>query len=631
MSSSDALPSRFRPCLRWGIWLRALACLAMGAPAVLAAPKPMELETAKSGDWVRFGVVVASSQGLAGDKPLQYAYNDGLRLEKLLRGLGQMHPDHVHLIRTESATELHDKLESIGNTIADLHLKGRKVLLQFYYTGHGGGRNFHVGGESVGFGEVKALLEKGNPEARIYVLDVCQGASFFASKGFSTTQPVRVAIDLDKATKGEVTISSSAVEEQAYEVKTLGGSIFTSNWEMALRGAGDRNRDGQVTLFEAYNYAYDRTVAFSRETLNLPQHPSFSIDLTGAKDLQLTRPGADQGGLIFRDCPVGNYALLDIKRGIPVGEMRIPEAGDFSLALEPGSYRIDHTPASGPVVSAHAEVGGTAFTALRQEQFTRRPRGFALGKGNTPATYAGEEADGPNGGDFSLVNPLRSTWEWITWAAFSTPELGFHRDPFLPQGETVDRYGLRGGFAEAASGRVFGLQSLKSGFGGWKGGFHFSFENHTLEYAAQGQEAMLGLSQGPPVRLASHLSVFSLQFGPAIAPPVWSLGRFFVASDATLGLLRSDMRLKNTFDSDAYGRSESQREWLGWGYAVEAYATPGYVWRIPDGHEWLRFGLRLGGGFHDAGEPQGDDGAIATSITWLWRVGLQITLSGGRP
>ncbi len=609
--------------------LRALACLAMGAPAVFAANKPVELEAAKSADWVRFGVVVASSQGLAGDKPLQYAYNDGLRLEKLLRGLGQMQPDHVHLIRTESAAEMHGKLEAIGNTIAELHGKGRKVLLQFYYTGHGGGRNFHVGGETVGFGEVKALLEKGKPEARIYVLDVCQGASFFASKGFSTTQPVRVAIEIDKATKGEVTISSSAVEEQAYEVKTLGGSIFTSNWEMALRGAGDRNRDGQVTLFEAYNYAYDRTVAFSRETLNLPQHPSFSIDLTGAKDLQLTRPGTDQGGLLFRDCPVGNYALLDLKRGIPVGEMRIPEAGDFSLALEPGSYRIDHSSASGPVVSAQAEVGGTAFTPLREEQFTRRARGFALGKGNAPVTYAGDEIEGQQGGHFSLVNPLRSSWEWITWAAISTPELGFHRSPFTPGYETLDRYALQGGFEEAASGQVFGIQTLKSAWGDWKGGFHFSLENHSLDYSAQGHEGMIGLAQGPSVRLVSHLSVLSMQFGPVLAPPVLSLGRFFLASDATLGLLHSDMRLKNAFDSDAYGRSESQREWLGWGYAVEAYATPGYVWRIPDGQEWLRFGLRLGGGFHDAGSPSGNEGEIMTSITWLWRAGLQITLSGG--
>jgi|GEM_PF-6306520 len=599
--------------------------------AVTVWPSPLSPPDApvRAEDWVRFGVIVASREGLPGDKTLQYAYADGMRLEKLLRGLGQMDSAHVRLLRVESASALRAQLDGIGDAIAAQRAGGRKVMLQFYYTGHGGARQFHVGGEQVGFGEVKALLEKGRPEARIYVLDVCQGASFFASKGFSATQPVRVAIDLDKATRGEVTISSSASEEQAYEVRTLGGSIFTSHWEMALRGAGDRNHDGQVTLFEAYNYAYDQTVAFSRETLNLPQHPSFSIDLTGAKDLLLTRPGAEQGGFIFHRCPVGVYSLLDIKRGAPVGEMRIPEIGDYSLALEPGAYRIDHTPAQGPVVSALAEVSGMSLTPVHIGLFGKRPKGFALGKGSEKVTWAEE----PRGGVFWGGGADASPWIWNSWAGLLTRDRVFAWEDFLPGAEIDAKWSLAGSDNSGGFGTGFGLQTLKSGGSHFLGGFHFGFDRFLGRYRAEGHEEMPGLpaGQSPDLTLQTRVNSTALQFGPMVATPLWGRRRFLVSADILAGVVYRNLHVTSETVSQAYGPSRSERDYSGWGYALEGYLTPGFHWVLPGLQENLRLGLRLGGGFHGAEEAEGKDGVIPLHSVWIGRMGLQISLAGGRP
>ena len=45
-----------------------------------------------------------------------------------------------------------------------------------------------------------------------------------------------------------------------FVLRVLGGSLFTHHLLSAMRGASDSDGDGQVTLFEAYSYAYERTL-----------------------------------------------------------------------------------------------------------------------------------------------------------------------------------------------------------------------------------------------------------------------------------------------------------------------------------------------------------------------------------
>src|SRR5438045_311950 len=68
----------------------------------------------------------------------------------------------------------------------------------------------------------------------------------------------------------------------------IGGSYFSHHLASGLLGGADKSGDGQVTLFEAYAYAYDRTVADTAESAAGAQHPTFSYDLAGNGDLVLT-------------------------------------------------------------------------------------------------------------------------------------------------------------------------------------------------------------------------------------------------------------------------------------------------------------------------------------------------------
>jgi hypothetical protein len=383
----------------------AFACAAFSAAPIEAAAAA---GPANDPSWVRMAVVAASSKGLEGDRPLRYAYRDGERLGTMLATVGQIEAGNLFVLKAENQQGFLDSLARIGERIASLKASGRKVFLQFYYSGHGGAKRFHFADGTLSFDAVKSALGGDRADARVYVLDVCFGASFFNAKGFRTAPPVQLKMDMDQAARGEVTISSSSGDEQAYEVKTLGGSVFTSHWIMALRGAGDRNRDGQVTLFEAYNYAYDRTSGYSSETLDRPQHPSFQMDLTGARDVTLARLLRSGSGILFKGCPAGLYNVVDQQRGIQIGELRIPEGEELTLALEPGRYRVVYLPGKpvmGPSRYADMELADATMAPLPFASFRARPTDAGVAKGAEAGSEAGQDAAAFGGSDVAGGGP----------------------------------------------------------------------------------------------------------------------------------------------------------------------------------------------------------------------------------
>jgi hypothetical protein len=470
---------------------------------------------ANDASWVRMAVVAASSKGLEGDRPLRYAYRDGERLGRMLSTVGQIEPGNLFLLKAESRQGFLDSLGRIGRRVASLKASGRKVFLQFYYSGHGGAKRFHFADGTLSFDGVKAALGGEHADARVYVLDVCFGASFFNAKGFRTAPPVQLKMDMDQAARGEVTISSSSGDEQAYEVKTLGGSVFTSHWIMALRGAGDRNRDGQVTLFEAYNYAYDRTSGYSSETLDRPQHPSFQMDLTGARDVTLARLLRSGSGILFKGCPAGLYNVVDQQRGIQIGELRIPEGEEFTLALEPGRYRVVYLPGKpgmGPSRYADMELSDAAMAPLPFAAFRARPTdpGVAKGAGTGDSESEASMADdGPLRPEEASRYAGPGFWGRMGYAVWGGAA-GFEDAALQANINTapeVDRY-----FGAAA---YFRKPSLKSDWGfdlslalgrAWTLGARFGFAG--AEYAAEatGREPLNSLPDSARDRYPVHLS-----------------------------------------------------------------------------------------------------------------------------
>jgi hypothetical protein len=95
-----------------------------------------------------------------------------------------------------------------------------------------------------------------------------------------------------------------------------------------------------VTLFEAYAYAYDRTVADTAESAAGAQHPTFSYDLAGNGDLVLTDVASRHEGVyIPRQAPGGVYYLVD-RQGFVAAEINKGDGADRRVALAPGRYRV---------------------------------------------------------------------------------------------------------------------------------------------------------------------------------------------------------------------------------------------------------------------------------------------------
>lgn len=101
-----------------------------------------------------------------------------------------------------------------------------------------------------------------------------------------------------------------------------------------LRGAADADRDGRVTLDEAYRYVYGRTVQSTLASGGGAQHPTFRYDLSGRGDVTLTWPERSQGNLRFG---AGDYAVTEVETGRLVAEVSTAGA---RIGLAPGRYRV---------------------------------------------------------------------------------------------------------------------------------------------------------------------------------------------------------------------------------------------------------------------------------------------------
>jgi hypothetical protein len=89
---------------------------------------------------------------------------------------------------------------------------------------------------------------------------------------------------------GEALLTSSAADELALESREIGGSFFTHHLVSGLRGAADTSGDGKITLAEAYQYAFERTVSATASMTIGTQHPGYDYRLPGRGDLVLSEP-----------------------------------------------------------------------------------------------------------------------------------------------------------------------------------------------------------------------------------------------------------------------------------------------------------------------------------------------------
>lgn len=324
----------------------------------------------------RYALVIGANPGWASDRPLRFAESDAERVRDVLVGLGGFAPDRVALLRDPDTSEVRATLRDLARVA---QASAEDTLVFVYYSGHADDDRLHLKGEPLTFKELQTTLRGLPATLKLAVIDACKSGAV-TRKGGARTDEFAVSVENPKLS-GMVILTSSGADELSQESRALAGSVFTHHLVSGLRGAADANKDSQVTLAEAYQYAYARTRA-DTATSGAPQRPAFRYELTGQGELVLARLGNTRSAQMT--VPRGattKYVVLDAHEWRLVAEAQAEQDRDVTLALAPGTYRIKK------VLADRLEVGSLVLAAGEKAlvdniAYQRAPLSQGIVKGN---------------------------------------------------------------------------------------------------------------------------------------------------------------------------------------------------------------------------------------------------------
>jgi hypothetical protein len=303
-----------------------LAALALVAPLVAGASPG------------RVAVLAGANVGAPGRAKLWFAERDAQRLERTLRELGEFQPDQIELLRGPTADAFREALRRAEKKVEASRAAGTKSLLLVYYSGHAGAGGLEFGAERVTYDELKEFAARSGADAKVIVVDACEAGTMTQVKGARPEARVDFLLPTEEV-KGTAFIASTAVGESAQESAAIGGSVFTHHLDVALRGAGDADGDGLVTLSEAFRYTAAATVAATTATMSGPQHPTYDFKMSGRGDVVLADLRHAEAKLLVPVDPGSLYVLRGAK-GAVVAEIPASTT-ELALALPAGYYGVE--------------------------------------------------------------------------------------------------------------------------------------------------------------------------------------------------------------------------------------------------------------------------------------------------
>lgn len=349
---------------------------------------------------VRFAVVVGNNVGLRHEVELRYAESDARRLHDTLRDIGDFEPINITLLEGRDAETLRRTLIAINDRLRALRSQpNTQVVLLVYFSGHADSEDLHLGQTRLAIPELAQLVRGSAADFRLLVLDACRSGVLTRAKGGRQIKPFDIPPPLELNGEGLAFLTASAEDELAQESDELGGSFFTHAFVSGLLGAADRDRDGDVLLDEAYQYAYESTLRASSRSARGLQHPTFFYDLRGQGQLVLSRPfaGRQTRGVLELPDAATYLVLRDGAEGKVVAEVAAGEPAR-RLSLPPGSYFVrGRTPTH--VLEGKARVEAARVTQVHEEALTRIEYAHLLRKGG---------ADRPRLHALELLAHLRS-------------------------------------------------------------------------------------------------------------------------------------------------------------------------------------------------------------------------------
>lgn len=284
-----------------------------------------------------YGLLVGSNPGGEGQSELHYAHEDAARLAQVLTELGHFAAPQTRVLRSPSRAALLAALDDLAKELQEHAERGEQAQLVFYYSGHARANALQLGAEELPLSELRERVLQLPSTFKLIVLDACQSGAFSSVKGAAPAAAFSYNSVARLRTSGVAVMASSSASELSQESDSLQGSFFTHHLTVALRGAGDRDRDGVVSLSEAYAYAYDHTLSSTARTSVGRQHVTLETALTGQGEVPLTYPARAEAQLTLP--PELDADVLVERHGRVLAELHKVRGSAVSLAFSSGVYK----------------------------------------------------------------------------------------------------------------------------------------------------------------------------------------------------------------------------------------------------------------------------------------------------
>lgn len=283
----------------------------------------------------RYALLIGSNQGDHTVSTLQYAEKDVLRLEKVLTQHGGISKENSYVLLAPSPKSV-DSVFSILRKKLKNHQSTDPTLVLFYYSGHADEKSLFLGNQYYSLEKVKDKLSGIPARIQIGIFDACQSGSIAQLKGGKLGLPFY--LQTTNTIQGQIFIASSTANEKSQESQVLESSIFTHHWINALKGNADFSNDRRITVNEAYQYAYQKTIETSAMTNAGIQHPSFHFKISGDGDVVLTDLNSTKTGVTFTPDTYGKILLLSKDYSQVLGDFFKKQGTSHFLAVAPGEY-----------------------------------------------------------------------------------------------------------------------------------------------------------------------------------------------------------------------------------------------------------------------------------------------------
>ena len=311
--------------------LAMISCL-LGSAAAFAGPDQDQITT--------YAIVVGSNAGGPGQTDLRYAEDDARRVTTVLTDLGGYRADQVDTVVHPTPDQLREHLAKLADRVTADAAAGRQARVFFYYSGHARAQAIDLGSSELPLDELRERLFKIPAALTVVVLDACQSGAFSRIKGAQPAADFSYSSRQHLDATGVAVLASSSGSELSQESEQLKSSYFTHHFLVGLRGAGDSNNDGEVSIDEAYRYAYHQTLLATAETAVGGQHVTFEADLKGHGEVPLSYPRAATAQLTLPARAEGKTLVEDRRSHTVVAETYKAKGEAVRIAVAPGDYDV---------------------------------------------------------------------------------------------------------------------------------------------------------------------------------------------------------------------------------------------------------------------------------------------------